>query len=171
MISGRLTIDDISLPIGDIGDDSYMRDEELRLSAFKYDRSPKAPSDELVRAFKLSHYSLSTSPTLARSTCVGDKYDLNWVSIDDYKSNWNILSSEDKSLVGSLLSSDLHKNKNRFGLKKLNLESHLLLNIGCDMTNIVNNGRDSVLSNLKGLDGRYSEQCLYNRTVDPKTSV
>jgi hypothetical protein len=37
------------------------------------------------------------------------------------------------------------------------------------MTNIVNNGKDSVASNLLSGSGSYSSECLDNRAVDPKT--
>jgi hypothetical protein len=94
---------------------------------------------------------------------------MNWLSIDSYVKNWTRLSREDQLSIRSLLLSDLNGNANRFGLKRKDLEAHLLLNIGCDMTNIVNNGKDSVASNLLSGSGAYSSECLDNRAVDPKT--
>ena len=94
---------------------------------------------------------------------------MNWCSIDSYVNNWSSLSKDDQQSLRSLVLSDLSANVNRFGLKRKDLESHLLLNIGCDMTNIVNNGKDSVSSNLLSKDGSYSSECLDSRAVDPKT--
>jgi hypothetical protein len=55
-------------------------------------------------------------------------------------------------------------------VKKLNLESHLLLHVGCDVTNIINNGKDAVLTNLKHPStGNYAEKCADNRSLDPRT--
>ena len=107
----------------------------------------------------------------AHCAAVYSKYDLNWTSLENYLEHWDILSREDQLSLRALVHSDLHGNANRFGLKKLNLESHLLLSLGCDMSNIVNNGKDAISSNLlyMGAELGYSRACLDNRGVDPKT--
>ena len=161
-------------------------DEEARLGAYKERFSEDAddyegefthepiprPSQSAVDKFKSENSSLYCSSSLARSVKpVLSKYDLNWLAVDDYLANWNILSRESQTSLRLLILGD-RRNANRFGLKKLNLEAHLLLNIGCDMTNILNNGRDAVSSNLRNPDtayNSYSSECVDNRTVDPKS--
>jgi hypothetical protein len=133
--------------------------------------SSRKPSASQISAFSLSHTSLSSSPVSVRSSVVRDKHDLNWVSLEDYCAHWDKLDKASQDSICALVDSDLSSNRNRFGLKKLNLESHLLLNIGCDMTNIVNNGFSSVTTNLKYSDGSYDTKCVYNRTVEAKTNV
>jgi hypothetical protein len=123
-----------------------------------------------VERFRSSHPSLSSSGAFIEPEGdVAHKYDLNWCNIDNYITYWDKLSREDKLTLEDLLGSDLSGNANRFGLKRKDLEAHLLLNIGCDMTNIVNNGKDSVRSNLLSRAGAYSSECLDTRAVDAKT--
>lgn len=161
-------------------------DEEARLGAYKEKFSEDAddyesefahgpiarPSQCVVDKFKSENSSLYCPSSLARSVKpVHSKYDLNWLAVDDYLANWDILSRESQSSLRLLILGD-RRNANRFGLKKLNLEAHLLLSIGCDMTNILNNGRDAVSSNLRNPDtayNSYSSECVDNRTVDPKS--
>jgi hypothetical protein len=139
----------------------------------RFERSlniPK-PSEAAVDKFRETHFLLSSFGSLERrAEGVQHKGDINWCSIDDYIDNWHLLSKEDQLSLRSLCLSDLKGNANRYGVKKLNLESHLLLHIGCDTTNIVNNGRDAVASNLRNPKTRdYSKFCLEDRTVDPRT--
>jgi len=70
-----------------------------------------------------------------------------------------------------LVLADNHTNANRFGVKNRNLESHLLLSLGCDMSNILNTPKDAVRSNLKSPGGDYSRLCVDNRAVDAKTCL
>ena len=135
-----------------------------------------APSAALIEKF-LSHSSdlYSSAVSIVSDVPVCSRYDINWISLEDYARNWDVLDKDSQVSLRLLAQSD-HKSVNRFGLKKRNLESHLLLHVGCDMNNIVNNGRDSVRSNLKSPiadapNHGYSQVCLYNRTVDAKTCV
>jgi hypothetical protein len=152
----------------------FLSDDELPENVSFYSGSYKfgkvyAPSADKVEAFKMSHPSLNCSGSYVGSGVGVHKHQMNWCSIDSYVNNWDSLSREDKLTIEALLNSDLTGNANRFGLKRKDLEAHLLLNIGCDMNNIVNNGKDSVRSNLLSLNGSYSSECLDNRAVDPKT--
>lgn len=140
-------------------------DDEYDCDSFDYpcDYSVPSPSDDSLEQFKLSaDYILSTN--LARGSNVRDSYDLNWLCLEDYTEHWDLLSHDKKLLFRKLVLSDTATNSNRFGLKTKNLESHLLLSIGCDMNNIVNNGRCSILSNLKSPSSSslylYSKECI-----------
>lgn len=129
-----------------------------------------APIDSKVSLFKKSSASLVSSPASIRSCKpVYSKYDLNWTSIDDYLDHWDILPTSDQYKLRSLVMSDTSSNCYRFGLKTKNLETHLLLSVGCDLTSILGSKEDAVLSNLKSLASGYSSKCVDNRTVDPKT--
>lgn len=162
---------------------SSKEDEESRLDAYKSHSDPSSqcevfplsspiprPRQSSVDAFLCADNYLSSD---ARCAAVYSKYDLNWTSLENYLEHWDTLSREDQLSLRALVHSDLHGNANRFGLKKLNLESHLLLSLGCDMTNIVNNGKDAISSNLlaMGAELGYSRACLDNRAVDPKTCL
>jgi hypothetical protein len=162
---------------------SSKEDEESRLASYKShsDYSDHSevfplssaiprPRQSSVDAFLCADNYLSSD---ARCAAVYSKYDLNWTSLENYLEHWDTLSREDQLSLRALVHSDLHGNANRFGLKKLNLESHLLLSLGCDMTNIVNNGKDAISSNLlyMGAELGYSRACLDNRGVDPKTCL
>lgn len=131
------------------------------------------PSRHAVSEFESRDSMFSSSAASVRySKGVSGRYDLNWCSPSDYYENWNKLSGEDKITYRKLILSDTYSNANRFGVKKLNLESHLLLSLGCDMTNIVGNGRNAVLSNLKDPNSKlYSTKCLHERATDPKTCL
>lgn len=138
---------------------------------YEYSPSVPSPSEDRVESFKDRSYTLSSFASLISSSSpVRHKNQINWISVDDYVRNWSVLSKNDQSLVRMLVLSDTVTNANRFGVKKRNFESHLLLSIGADMTNIINNGRDSVLTNLMHPSTRrYSSACVENRSVDPKT--
>jgi len=169
-------------------DDSYSfssaeteaHDVSLTPDSFDYDytyaKTVPAPSDSLIEKFNSHSSDLYNAACSVRSSRkVVSRYDINWTSIEDYTMHWNLLDKESQVSIRSLVLSD-HANANRFGLKKRNLESHLLLHIGCDMDNIVNNGGESVRSNLKSPDPKspnkgYSRSCLHNRTVDAKTAL
>lgn len=131
------------------------------------------PSARLVEKFTISDRDAKTSASKKRSKQVKDKFDINWSSLDDYLGNWEILPTEDKFRLRSLLLSNVCENANRFGLKDRNFESHMLQAIGCDMTNIINNGNDAIISNLRShaASQYYQPGCLNSRTVDPKTCV
>lgn len=146
-------------------DDSYS--QEL-LSA-----RVSSPSKSAVAEFESRDPMFSSSAALVRSSsAVTGRYDLNWCSPSDYRDNWEKLSSEDKLTYRKLILSDTYGNANRYGVKKLNLESHLLLSVGCDMTNIVGNGRNAVLTNLKDpVSKLYASKCLHERATDPKTCL
>ena len=152
----------------------FLSDDEVLERELSYSGNYKIgkeepPSEYFIEKFRASHASLRCSGATLDSELVDHKHQMNWCNIDSYVRNWNKLSREDKLAVKALLHSDLTNNANRFGLKRKDLEVHLLLNIGCDMTNIVNNGKDSVRSNLLSMNGTYSSECLDNRAVDPKT--
>jgi hypothetical protein len=140
-----------------------------------YDSNAPVPSQAALLKFIGSNDAfLSGACNTSSSSVVRDKHDLNWCSPLDYISHWNLLPHADRSLLRKLILSDTVSNSNRYGLKVKNLETHLLLNIGCDMNNIVNNGRCSVLSNLKSPSDAYmpySNECLDNRAVDAKTCL
>lgn len=158
-------------------------DEETRLDAYKpceddsystvfsHLSSIPKPRQSSVDAFLCSANYLSSDARSLKP--VSSKYDINYTSLEDYLANWDILSREDQLSLRGIVLSDLHGNSNRFGLKKLNLESHLLLSLGCDMTNIVNNGKDAIASNLLAPESAlgYSRACLDNRAVDAKTCL
>lgn len=129
------------------------------------------PSEERIESFKNRSYTLDSLGSLETSSSrVTHKNQINWSSIDDCVRYWDVLSKDDQYALRCLILSDTAGNSNRYGVKKRNLESHLLLHIGVDMTNIVNNGYDSVLTNLMHpVTRRYSSFCLDNRTVDAKT--
>jgi len=131
------------------------------------------PSREAIDRFigsgndfsSLSSYVTSSSPVLS-------KHSINYTNPNDYVENWHLLSNHEKVVFRKLVLSDTTGNSNRFGLKRKNLETHLLLSLGCDTTNIVSNGKDSILTNLKNpVDLSYSKHCLDNRTLDPKTCL
>jgi len=176
-MTSRLPIADFDLVTA--GDD-YMYEEQKRLNCFSEAAghchimavNTQRPNEVVISRFSESNGALVSSPISVRAAYnPKDKYDLNWTSLADYSTNWDILSYNDKLMVNSLVASDLTENRNRFGLKRLNLETHLLLNIGCDMTNIVNNGKSSILSNLRSHKGKYSSECLDNKTVDAKSAL
>jgi hypothetical protein len=131
------------------------------------------PSREAIDRFigsgndfsSLSSYVTSSRPVLS-------KHSINYTNPNDYVENWHLLSNHEKVVFRKLVLSDTTGNSNRFGLKRKNLETHLLLSLGCDTTNIVSNGKDSILTNLKNpVDLSYSKHCLDNRTLDPKTCL
>ena len=131
------------------------------------------PPASAVEEFRSSDWYLSSSSSLisSNSKC-SSRYDLNWANPSDYLSNWRLLSSHEKEQFRSLVVSDTGGNSNRFGLKKLNLESHLLLSIGCDMMNIALTGKDPILTNLKNSHTKdYHQEIFDNRTVDPRSSL
>jgi len=137
-----------------------------------YDVVEVCPSEDSVELFENSDFSLVSGSTMER--CFGEKkskYDLNWSSVRDFVENWGILSNSDQRALRMLIHSDVVSNVNKYGLKAKNLASHLLLHIGCDMNNIVNSSKDSVLSNLKSASGLYSEDSIANRHVDAKTCL
>jgi hypothetical protein len=80
-----------------------------------------------------------------------------------------------------LVMSDFKSNSNRYGLKTKNLEAHLLLNLGCDMNNILNTPNDSVRSNLRApgyydkdgnyIKGDFNTSSCGNRTIDAKSCM
>lgn len=138
------------------------------------------PQDRYVEAFKESHYLFSSSQSsITSSEGITGRYDINWLSPDDYISNWEKLSKDEQITFRMLVMSDFKSNSNRYGLKTKNLEAHLLLNIGCDMNNILNSPSCSVRSNLRSpgywtkggefVKGDFSLVCSDNRTVDAKT--
>jgi hypothetical protein len=139
-----------------------------------YISNAPAPSREAVLKFIASNDAFLSGACNTTSGVVRDKHDLNWCSPLDYASHWNILPHADRSLLRKLILSDTVSNSNRYGLKTKNLETHLLLSVGCDMNNIVNNGRCSILSNLKNPSDAYnvySTECIDNRAVDAKTCL
>lgn len=148
----------------------YLGKEDSFDCTFEHLPRAEKPSSERVAEFTLSNSSLNNSMTLVRrAEGVYSKYDLNWASIEDYLDNWDILSKEDQISLRLLVLGDMHTNANRFGVKNKNLESHLLLSLGCDMKNILNTAKDPVRSNLKTPKGDYSAMCIDNRAVDAKT--
>ena len=135
------------------------------------ERLATKPSYCEIEDFKRNHDSLDCGASYIRKDGIArDKHDLNWCSVDDFTDNWKLLSNDDRNTLRSLIKSEFKTNACRYGLKRKNLETHLLLNLGCDMTNIVDNKADGVLSNLK-MNGYYTRSCLANRTVDPRTSL
>jgi len=186
-ISGRRSIsefDSISQSSKDHHDDSHISqvtnyssapDVELESFDTTYSRSLVVPelSVKTIEAFKDSHYSLrSSSSNIRYSGLVRNKYDLNWLSVDDYFAHWSFLSLDEKVSLRMLCLSS-KRNRNSVGLKKRNLDAHLLLHLGCDMTNILNSGsKNAIVTNLKSpTTTLYSSDCVNNRVVDPKTCV
>lgn len=138
------------------------------------------PQEKYVEAFKESHYLFSSSQSsVSSSEGVTGRYDINWLSPDDYISNWEKLSKDEQITFRMLVMSDFKHNSNRYGLKTKNLEAHLLLNLGCDMNNILNSPSCSVRSNLRSpgrwteegefVKGNFSLVCSDNRTIDAKS--
>jgi hypothetical protein len=134
-------------------------------------RDVARPTDQSIENFKTNHWTLSSSG--AQVSGVNRKrsrYDLNWCNIDDYVENWGLLTVDEKELLRSILHSDLCSNFVRFGLKKKNLETHLLLSLGSDLTNIIGKG-DYISPLLKSTGGCYSGDCTDSRSLDPKTCL
>ena len=184
--ANRLSFADVQAFISNAEADDTARIDSLELrsatvltpDSFNYDYTyskhvPK-PSTTLIDKFTSYSADLYTSACSTRSsTPVRSRYDINWCSLEDYAANWDLLDKESQITLRQLALSS-PANANRFGLKKLNLESHLLLNVGCDMNNITDTGYDSVRTNLKSPDPEasnngYSQSRLPNRTIDPKT--
>jgi hypothetical protein len=140
----------------------------------KWDRAiniPK-PSKARISEFINSHWSLCSGGALVKGTNPRDKHDLNWINTQDYLDNWNLLSKDEQKSLRKLILADNITNANRYGLKRKNLESHLLLSLGCDMSNIANTGYCCVESNLKSpTDGDYTDDYWTNRTVDARSSL
>jgi hypothetical protein len=135
------------------------------------DRLATKPSYSQIEQFKEVDASLDCGASYIRKNgAIRDRHDLNWCSVDDFTDNWRLLTKDEQNVLYSLVTSETKTNACRYGLKRKNLETHLLLNLGCDMTNIVDNHADSVLTNLKR-NGYYPRACLSNRTVDPRTSL
>ena len=150
----------------------YVGKEDSFDCAFEHSHSADKPSRERVDEFIISNGSLNNAMTSVRSvTGARSKHDLNWCSIEDYLDNWHLLSKDDQLSLRMLVLADNHTNANRFGVKNRNLESHLLLSLGCDMSNILNTPKDAVRSNLKSPGGDYSRLCVDNRAVDAKTCL
>lgn len=99
------------------------------------------------------------------------RYDFNFLNPDDYLLNWDYLSSIEKETFKNLLYSNTYKSPNRFGLKKLNLESHLLFSLGIDMTHILGKSKNYVLSNLKQRDNSTMFLCVNDKNLDPRSSL
>jgi len=130
------------------------------------------PSNARVDLFISRNGALSRSASYVRcENAPRDRYDLNWCSVEDYVENWDLLSRAEKHDLHLLISSDTLSNRYRFGLKSRNLETHLLLNLGCDMTNILGSKTSSISSNLKSPSGLYSRECVDSRGVDAKTCL
>lgn len=149
----------------------YTGQEDNYDCGFELSSKLPCPSEDRIESFKNRSYSLDSLGALETSSSrVTNKNQINWSSIDDCVRYWNVLSKDDQYALRCLILSDTVSNSNRYGVKKRNLESHLLLHIGVDMTNIVNNGYDSVLTNLMHpVTRRYSSVCLDSRTIDAKT--
>jgi hypothetical protein len=148
--------------------------EAVEENLWDYRATYGKPSAEKLALFTSASEAFLTNSCNVRSTVVRDKHDINWCSPEDYLTNWNLLSGDDQTLLHKLISSDIVSNSNRYGLKAKNLETHLLLSIGCDMNNIINNGRCSIVSNLKSPSDAYSvysRECVDNRAVDAKTCL
>jgi hypothetical protein len=129
------------------------------------------PSEDSVNTFKSSHWTLTSSSTQIKgSGRKRSRYDINWCNIDDYVANWDLLTMDEKELLRSIIHSDLTSNFFRFGLKKKNLETHLLLSLGSDINNIIGKG-DYITTLLKSVGGCYSTNCIDNRSLDPKTCL
>ena len=152
---------------------------EFRASRLSTARAASLDADQYNLSEDLVEEFLSSDSLLLSSSCSvsakdpRDHYDINWCSPTDYYRNHSLLSHDTQKLLYKLMTSDMVSNANRYGLKQKNLETHLLLNIGADANNIVNNGRCSVLSNLKLKDSisPYSRECLDNRAIDAKTCL
>jgi hypothetical protein len=168
--------------LSDVSSDPVVIPSDTYENRYEFSRKVRKPSESYVEAFKKSHYSFSSSRSSIRTNgTVSGRYDINWLSPDDYLLNWNKLTKDEQVTFRMLVMSDFMSNSNRYGLKTKNLESHLLLNLGCDMNNIINSGKDSVRSNLRSpgkVDeegifhkGDFNTSCAYNRTVDAKTSM
>jgi hypothetical protein len=186
--TNRLSYDDVQALISNAEADDTTRLESLELRSvtvltpdcfaydYTYTKQVPKPSATLIEKFTSQSADLYTAAcSITSSSPVRSKYDINWCSLEDYAANWDLLDKESKITLRLLALSD-PANANRFGLKKRNLESHLLLNVGCDMNNITDTGYDSVRSNLKSPDPEasyngYSQARLPNRTIDPKTCV
>lgn len=125
---------------------------------------------EDISRFLSGDYLLNTGKSMLSSDHIHSKHDFNWLNLSDYLSNLDKLSYTDRSALTKLLKSDTLTNSNRYGIKRKNLESHLLLSIGADIDNILSCGKSLVETNLKTLAGKYSRLCASNRTLDPKTS-
>jgi hypothetical protein len=119
----------------------------------------RSKSDELT----------SGSASIVSSEKPKDILDINWANIHDWVANWGVLPLDERLLIKALLTSDLEENANRYGLKCLNLGSHLLQCVGMDMTNIIGNGVCAIRSNLRDEFGYYSDRCANNRALDPGT--
>ena len=147
--------------------------QETRETKFTYKASECArPLACDVDEFRSSDWMLSSSSSHISNGDCSSRYDLNWCNPSDYLDNWNKLSSVEKARFKALVESDTRGNSNRFGLKKLNLESHLLLSIGADIENITGTGKDPILTNLKNKHTKdYHQEIFDNRTVDPRSSL
>jgi hypothetical protein len=151
-------------------------------SKFEFISKVAKPQDRYLEAFKESHSLFSSSRTSIRSSrAITGRYDINWLSPDDYLLNWEKLSKYEQVTFRMLVMSDFKSNSNRYGLKTKNLEAHLLLNLGCDMNNILNSPNCAVRSNLRSpgiwtkdgefVKGDFSTLCSDNRTIDAKTCM
>ncbi len=149
-------------------------EEDIDSYSCEWDRAiniPK-PSNAKVKEFIRSQKSLYSGGASISAIAPKDRYDLNWSNVEDYLDNWHMLSKDDKKSLRKLILADNRTNFYRYGLKRKNLESHLLLSLGCDMGNITNTGSSYIDSNLKSPDdGLYPEECLGGRTVDARSSL
>lgn len=99
------------------------------------------------------------------------RYNFNLLNPDDYLLNWDYLTSVEKDTFKNLIYNDTYKNPNRYGLKKLNLESHLLFSLGLDMTHLLGKNKNYVLSNLKQEDSSTMFLCVNDKNLDPRSSL
>ncbi len=149
---------------------------------FEFKQEVAKPREKHIEAFKESHSLFSSSrSSITSSGLISGRYDINWLSPDDYISNWSKLTKDEQVTFRMLVMSDFKSNSNRYGLKTKNLEAHLLLNLGCDMNNILNTPNDSVRSNLRApgyydkdgnyIKGDFNTSSCGNRTIDAKSCM
>jgi hypothetical protein len=173
----RITLDEVladnevdSLPEGE----NYYRylpnDEEAPYSS-GYSNSVSLPSSEHFDSFRLTDSYLNHTGSFVSHGEETSRYDFNWCNPDDYLLNWNSLTDVEKETLKSLLYSNTKRNPNRFGLKKLNLESHLLFSIGCDMSHLLGKSKNYVLSNLSDFTTRNLYLCVNDKNLDPKSAL
>jgi hypothetical protein len=98
-----------------------------------------------------------------------DKYDLNYLSMDDLVAHWDLLSLEERFAITRILHSDLSGNAFRYNLKCCSLEAVLTMAALADITNMLSNGKDFVECNLRSPGGRYSRYSVGSRALCPNT--
>ena len=126
------------------------------------------PKSECVKSKRESH------PELFPENRIYDAispYDLKLTSISCYLDNWKMLSSAEKSLVRSILESDLSSNCYQYGMKRQTQFSRNLLFMGGTVPSGLLDVHPGLpaQSLLKSSDGLYSGLWVKHPFLDPKT--